>query len=297
MKRIEYVTQLPDVGQRLDAVLAKHFNEFSRAQWQTALNENPPMLNGKKCNLKIKLKLHQTIKIYLPKIEVAKPILTSPKKLPEVLYEDKDVIVINKPAGLLTHPTERSDAPSVAGAFASKASDSDKLRPGIVHRLDKDTSGVMILAKNIKAKEFLQSQFKNHKVKKSYLALIEGKLKQKTARIELPIARSSKQPNKMEVSAKGRSAVSQYKVIAEYPNASLVEISLLTGRTHQIRVQFAYLDHSVVGDKDYGIKKLAGGLDRQFLHSKTLVITLPSGDKKIFTAELPDDLNNYLKAL
>lgn len=297
MKKVEYKVKPIEVGQRLDVVVAENFPEFSRAQWQSQLRSNPALIQGKHVPMNYRLKSEQTIILLLPTIIQSKPVLKVPEQLPEVLYEDNDVIVINKPAGLLTHPSERSDTPSVAAAFSYKVKDSDKLRPGIVHRLDKDTSGVMILAKTPLAKEFLQSQFKERKVVKEYIALLDGSLANTSARIELPLARSKKRPNAMVVSQTGKKAVSEYQVIAEYPHNSLVHINLLTGRTHQIRVQFAHIDHPVVGDDIYNHSKANPPINRQFLHSKSLTLTLPNGEKKTFTAELPDDLAMYLEQL
>ncbi|MBI2797719.1 RNA pseudouridine synthase [Candidatus Saccharibacteria bacterium] len=216
----------------------------------------------------------------------------------EVIFRNNDVIVVNKPAGLLTHPTsEKPNEPSVAGIFKSEVEDADELRPGIVHRLDKDTSGVMILARNPKTKEFLQAQFKDRAVRKQYLSLVWGRMPHARARLELPIARSLQKGNTMRVSHAGKMAVSEYAVEREFSDFDLLQIELMTGRTHQIRVQLAHLCHPVVGDTQYGRKPMPEGLSRQFLHSYILELQVALGVKKSFEAPLSHDLQEFLNGL
>ena len=182
--------------------------------------------------------------------------------------------------------------------FGSKLADNDELRGGIVHRLDKDTSGVVILAKTGAALEFLQSQFKKRQVDKSYLALVWGRLRHPRARIELPIVRSRKSPTAMSIKPGGRLSVSEYEVISEYDNYSYIKVSIHTGRTHQIRVQFAHMGHPVVGDKMYGSRSMPAGLARQFLHAQKLALILPGHKAKTeFEADLPADLDDFLGSL
>ncbi len=212
-----------------------------------------------------------------------------------IVFEDNNVLVINKPAGLLVHPTEHNpSAISVTKLFADKLVQSEPLRPGVIHRLDKDTSGVMILAKSRVALTDLQKQFKDRKVKKVYTALVWGHLKHHQARLELPIARSKRQPNKMKVQTSGKASISEYTVTREYPDYSLLGIRLFTGRTHQIRAQFEHLGHPVVGDSMYSKRRLPEGLDRQFLHSSVLGISLPNGEQKEFNVPLASDLQEFL---
>lgn len=217
----------------------------------------------------------------------------------EVLYEDANVLVVNKPAGLSMHRIgPKDESITLRGIFADKLASNDALRGGVVHRLDKDTSGVVILAKSTSALEFLQAQFAARQVDKTYLALVWGHLKHPEARIELPVARSFKTPTVMAVRPGGKLSVSQYKVLAEPGPYSYLEIMLHTGRTHQIRVQFAHLGHPVVGDKMYGHKKPPAGLNRQFLHAQKLAIILPgSNEKTIFKAELAVDLAKFLETV
>lgn len=215
-----------------------------------------------------------------------------------VLFEDNDVLVLNKPAGLLVHPTKHDPkANSLTQIFAAKLVQSDSLRPGVVHRLDKDTSGVVIMAKTEQALNSLQAQFKARTVEKIYEALIWGHMQEPKARLELPVRRSLRQPNKMMIHQAGKLASTEYQVIGRYPIYSLLEIKLLTGRTHQIRVQFAHLGHPVVGDMLYSKQKVPQGLHRQFLHAKTLALKLPGGEQKKFSAPLAKDLKTFLQSL
>lgn len=298
MKQIEYRTGEDDSGRRVDIVLAENFSEFSRAAWQQSLKTKPALVDNKKVTGSYKVKPDQVVKAILPIHKKREINLKAPKHLPEILYKDSDVIVINKPAGLITHPTENNPGEaSVAGAFAGSVEDIDAMRPGIVHRLDRDTSGVMIIARNLAAKEFLQEQFRQRNVTKHYIVLVRGQLKRPAARIELPLQKSHQQPNTMAVRATGRPAITEYHLTAQYPGASLLDVTIHTGRTHQIRAHFAHLGHPVVGDKVYGKVIRSSGLMRQFLHASSLTILLPSGKRQTFSAKLPQDLLSYLEQL
>lgn len=216
-----------------------------------------------------------------------------------VIYEDEDVLVINKPAGISMHKTAADD-PNVTihDLFANQLAQNDPIRGGIVHRLDKGTSGVVIMAKNNQAMEFLQKQFAARKVEKDYLALVWGHLKHAKARIELPIRRSTKAPNQMSIHQGGKVSISEYRIEHEYDQYSLVQIQLHTGRMHQIRVQFAYIGHPVVGDKMYGNKPLPTGLGRQFLHAKRLGLVLSgTTTQRFFEAPLARDLKQFLETI
>ncbi len=298
MKQVEYLTGEVDSGLRLDAVLARNFSDISRSAWQQSLKLHPAVVDNQTVNGSYKVKPNQRILVNIPILKTTQISLVSPKVIPDIIYQDDDVIVINKPAGLITHPTDTQPTlPSVAGAFADSITDSDPMRPGIVHRLDKDTSGVMILARNEAAKTYLQKQFHDRKVSKHYIALVQGRLERPSARIDLPLRKSNQRPNTMQVHAGGRTAVSEYHVTAEYTNATLVNVTILTGRTHQIRAHFAHIGHPVVGDTRYGKHSRPNGLSRQFLHASSLVLVLPSGKTQTFTSDLPIDLKNYLEQL
>jgi 23S rRNA pseudouridine1911/1915/1917 synthase len=242
-----------------------------------------------------------------------------------IIYEDKNIIVVNKLAGVNVHP----DATHKTGTLIqeilkthpeiknvgdpSTSSGQENLRPGIVHRLDKDTSGIMIIAKNQPTFEYLKNQFAEQtclpagrKIKKIYIALVEGELNPpaggKTGVINLPIGRSKASPIKRLASSKARGklreAITEYKVLEKFPGYTLVEASPKTGRTHQIRVHFKAIGHPVVCDKLYGqIKKCPAGLNRQFLHAFSLELTLADGSRSCFEADLADDLEKVLAGL
>jgi 23S rRNA pseudouridine1911/1915/1917 synthase len=216
-----------------------------------------------------------------------------------VIFEDDQVIVINKPAGISMHAKNIEDrSKTIYSILKSELADNDKLRGGIVHRLDKDTSGVLIMAKTTNELMYLQQQFANRLVDKSYIALVWGHLKHPRARIELPIKRSTKAPNKMSIDALGKMAISEYRVLAEYDKYSLVQINIHTGRTHQIRVQFAHMGHPIVGDRLYASKPMPEGLSRQFLHAKSLALNIERGKlKQKFEADMPKDLTDFLESL
>ncbi len=225
----------------------------------------------------------------------------SERSVPElrVLYEDQDVIAVDKPAGLVVHPAETATVQPTVADFARSRGviDPDDERPGIVHRLDKDTSGILLLAKHPQAKAWLQRQFKERRVKKTYIALLRGRLTPDEAIIKLPIGRHRKQPVKRAVVPGGREATTQYRVVRPYPGTTLAEVDLQTGRTHQIRVHFAHLGHPVIGDQFYGEKQRPTGLSRQFLHAAQLQFVLPSGTEITLKSGLPKELSNYLQSL
>jgi len=295
MKNFSFTANSKQAGMRLDAILTKQYSDFSRSQWSTLLKLGLVKVDSKTAKPSDKIK-------YLAKIIGQFPVnennlLIAPASQPEILFENSDVIVINKPPGLVVHPTRKLSQPSVAGAFLNKIEDSDVLRPGIVHRLDKDTSGVMILARNEITKAFIQAQFKSRKVKKIYTALVLGHLDMKSARIELPLERSKKNPEKMMVSSAGKMAISQYRLITEYPGYSLIEVELMTGRTHQIRAHFAHIGNPIAGDRLYGKQILPAGLNRQFLHASLLGLKVAKGQNMVFEAPLPNDLKAFLESL
>ncbi|HRY52870.1 MAG TPA: RluA family pseudouridine synthase [Candidatus Portnoybacteria bacterium] len=243
----------------------------------------------------------------------ASQILPNPEIKLNIIYEDNNVLVINKPAGLSVHPRQDKNGLPLAQEIGStlvsgllayypaiaSVGDVPSLRPGLVHRLDKDTSGVMIIAKNQISFDWLKKQFKERQTAKKYLALVHGKLKEKQGEIKTLLARASQNPTKQKVSREGKEAITQYKVIKEFQDYSLIEACPKTGRLHQIRVHLAHLGHPVAGDAKYGDKRLPTlpGLTRQFLHAKSLEITLPNNQKKTFQAPLPEELLAVLAPL
>jgi len=215
----------------------------------------------------------------------------------KIIYEDKDILAINKPTGLVVHG-ENSLVDWLIKKYPEiKGVGEDPERPGIVHRLDKDTSGVLLIAKNQKSFEYLKEQFQNRKIKKKYIVLVCGKLKVESGVIDLPIGRS-KTPLKRLASEKARGklreAITEYKVIKKFDNYTLVEAFPKTGRTHQIRVHFKAIGHPVAGDKLYGRQN---NLNRQFLHANSLEFNLLNGARIKLEADLPEDLKNFLNML
>jgi len=219
----------------------------------------------------------------------------------KIIYEDRDVIVIDKPAGVIVHPVKSADEPSLLDEFRDKIDPRGfpALRPGVVHRLDADTSGVLILAKNSNSAVLLSAQFKNRTVKKSYLALVHGKLEPAEGMIDLPVGRTARGGNRMSVyGGRGKDSRTSYKVIATAGSLSLLRLGLHTGRTHQIRAHLLAIGFPILGDKTYGSpsrdKRAGITLNRQFLHASTLELTLPSGQNTKFASPLPKELHSIL---
>lgn len=210
-----------------------------------------------------------------------------------VLREADDYLVINKPAGLLVDTVAESNATSLKSLLSDYTTKDKSERAGIVHRLDRDTSGVMVVARTTKMHEHLKSQFKHRQIEKYYLVLVAGHPKQARARLELPIRRSLRRPTTMTIHPSGRSAISEYECLAHTKDYSLLKVRILTGRTHQIRVQLAYLGHPVIGDVVYGASKRPTGLSRQFLHASKLAFTDLKGNRVTTVADLPDDLAKF----
>lgn len=209
-----------------------------------------------------------------------------------IIYEDQDVVVINKPLGVLSHAKGNFNKDvTIETWLKPKIKDINAPRAGIVHRLDRATSGVMILAKTLKAQKKLSKQFADRKAKKTYIAIIDGHLKDKQAIIDLPIERNPKKPQTFRVGINGKNAITSYKVLKTNHKYSLLELKPTTGRTHQLRVHMNYTGHPIVGDVIYGGSKQ----DRMFLHAFKLEITLPNSERKIFSAPIPEEFNELLE--
>lgn len=214
-------------------------------------------------------------------------------KLP-ILYEDDQLIVVDKPAGMLVHGGNgtSNDEVTVASFLSAKIDDAAQPdRPGIVHRLDRDTSGVLVVARTSAVREHLQRQFKQRSIEKTYIAAVSGHMRYPKARIEVPLSRHPKNPTKRAVSSSGKIAVTEYEVIEERDSASLLKLKLLTGRTHQLRVHLQHLNHPILGDTLYG--KATPGLRRQFLHASSLAFTHPNGERMTFESPLPKELFDF----
>ena len=278
-------------GERLDVFLARTQPGYSRSFWQHLCEQGQVTLNGTTTKTSTKLKQGDTVEVTLPAVADF-----SNHTLP-VLYEDNDVLVLNKPAGILTHAKGALNHEfSVAEFMRSRSTDQPTgNRPGIVHRLDRGTSGVIIAAKTTAAKHWLQKQFATRKAKKTYLALVEGRPKEPAAIIRLPIERNPKKPQTFRVGPSGKPAETEYATEQAYPNHTLLRLKPTTGRTHQLRVHLAYLGHPIVGDHLYGTANPA--LGRLFLHAAELEITLPNRQRKTFTAPMPPELHAFLSNL
>ena len=291
MPNAEPTNLVADATERLDVFLARSLPEFSRSYLQKLCKEGLVSINGEVITKNgTDVQSGDKIAIQLP-LQVQKT-----GDIP-IIYEDDDVVVLSKPAGMLTHTKGAiSDEFTVADFVRTKTTDGlDTNRPGIVHRLDRGTSGVIIAAKTTEAKHWLQKQFSTRKVKKTYTALVTGHLTEPTAMIQLPIERNPKKPQTFRVGGNGKAAETTYQVAHSYKQNDLVHLMPHTGRTHQLRVHMTYLGHPIVGDELYGAAEPA--LGRMFLHASKLELTLPSRERKVFEAPLPPALQSYLDQL
>ena len=271
---------------RLDIYLSTKFDTtISRSLWQKYIKAGYVSVNNKVATTpKFEVDETDEIALNLPEKEQADVDLP-------ILYEDDDVIVVNKPSGLLTHAKGGlSDEPTVAEIIRPKTSfATDTDRPGIVHRLDRDTSGLLIIAKNPESAAHLQRQFAERTAKKTYIAITDGKPKLNVAKIDLPIGRNPSAPSTFRIDPNGKPAQTTYYVLAENDTQSLVELKPTTGRTHQLRVHLAHLNAPILGDRVYGKSSDC----RMMLHAQKLEITLPSGERKVFEATIPDEFKRF----
>lgn len=271
---------------RLDIYLSTKFDTtISRSLWQKYIKAGYVSVNNKVATTpKFEVDETDEIALNLPEKEQADVDLP-------ILYEDDDVIVVNKPSGLLTHAKGGlSDEPTVAEIIRPKTSfATDTDRPGIVHRLDRDTSGLLIIAKNPESAAHLQRQFAERTAKKTYIAITDGRPKLNAAKIDLPIGRNPSAPSTFRIDPNGKPAQTTYHVLAENDAQSLVELKPTTGRTHQLRVHLAHLNAPILGDRVYGKSSDC----RMMLHAQKLEITLPSGERKVFEAAIPDEFKKF----
>jgi len=300
-----------DVNKRLDAFLASQIDGWSRARLQRLIENEDVLVNGKAVKASYKLKLDDELDVEL----VSEPANSfSPEDIPlEMIFEDDTVIVINKPAGMVVHPAAGIQSGTLANALAfhfnNLPTSAQPLRPGIVHRLDRDTSGLMVVAKTNEALEHLSDQFRDRSVFKSYMGLVHGNINENKGRIDQPIARDPTNRTRMAVARNGRSALSIFRVRQRYQRFTLLDVEIKTGRTHQIRVHLAWLKHPVVADETYGggrdnmiqdptVRTRVKNLGRQFLHAEKLSFTHPqTGVRLEFTSPLPRELQNFLEFL
>ncbi|MBP3432061.1 MAG: RluA family pseudouridine synthase [Clostridia bacterium] len=284
-------------GQRLDVFLMERLPDFSRSHIKNLIEKELVKVDGKSgVKAGLSLKIGQKIEVEWREPE---KISTAGEDISlNVVYEDGDLLVINKPQGLVVHPCSSTKSGTLVNALLFHVKDlsgiNGELRPGIVHRLDKDTSGLLVVAKNDLAHKSLAEQIKNKTARRCYLALVEGYVKENDGRIETFLKRDPKDRKKISVQVDGRIAITDFKVLERFEKCTLMEFSLLTGRTHQIRVQSKFIHHPVVGDKLYGHE--IKGLEGQLLHAYKLSFTHPrTGREMCFEAPLPQHFAEYLK--
>ncbi len=283
---------------RLDKYVSDKCPELSRTQAQKLIGEGHITVNDRAAKASHKLNIGDRVNIAIPP---AAPSTLSPEAIPlNIIYEDDDLLVIDKPAGLTVHPAPGHPSHTLVNAilsyFPHLADIGDSLRPGIVHRLDKDTSGVMLVAKNSAAQANLAEQFETRSVAKTYLVLVRGHLTPENGIIEASIGRDPRNRKRMAVVAEGKEARTEYHVVEYVGDYTMLEVRPETGRTHQIRVHLAAISHPVIGDTTYGAR--SAYLSRQFVHASRLGFKLPSTGKYVeFESELPPDLVKALEDL
>ena len=285
---------------RIDAYISEN-TEYSRTAVQRLIEEEKITVNGKKEKASYKVQNGDKIEI---EEEPAKEIELKAQDIPlEILYEDNDIIVVNKPKGMVVHPANGNPDGTLVNAIMSICKDSlsgigGEIRPGIVHRLDKNTSGAIIIAKNDKAHINLSEQLKNHEIKKTYIALVRGVVKENNATINMPIGRSKKDRKKMDVDKNGKEAITHFKVLKRYQDCTLLEINIETGRTHQIRVHLSHIGYPIIGDEVYSNGKNKWNIEGQCLHAKSLDFKHPITEKEMhIEAELPKYFQKILEEL
>ena len=302
-----------EVGRRLDAYLAAQIADWSRARLQRLIEDGDVLVNAQTTKPSYKLRLHDEIEVELT---AAAPSEFAPENIPlEIIHEDDDLVVVNKPAGLIVHPAAGVPRGTLANALAfhfqhlPQSNAGVQPRPGIVHRLDRDTSGLIMVAKTEAAHENLTEQFRTREVFKSYVALVHGRVADESGTIDQPIARDPRNRTRMAVVRTGRSSLSLYRVRNRYERFTLLDVEIKTGRTHQIRVHLQWLKHPVVADPVYGdgrdntvsdprLRARITALGRQFLHAEQLGFRHPRTHESLrFKAPLPRELSEFLDAL
>ena len=289
--------------ERLDVFLTACLPEFSRSRIQGLIRNGSVCVGGEPVTKTGRdLEAGDRVEIRIP-APVPSGLVAENIHL-DIIFENDDLLVVNKPAGMVVHPSPGHDRGTLVHAILGHVPGLEGIggeeRPGIVHRLDKETSGLIVVAKNEQAHRWLQDQFRNRSVEKIYLALVDGKPPTPSGRVEAPIGRNSTHRKLMSVvqPEKGRVAVSEYRTLESFPDHTLLEVHPLTGRTHQIRVHMAFLGCPITGDTIYGKKKPSIDLDRHFLHAYKLKIILPGEQQpRVFEARLPEELDSVLEML
>lgn len=290
-----------NVNCRIDKIVPILNENITRVTAQKLLEEGKILVNDIKVKSSYKVKLNDVVAVELPEAKETE-ILPEDIKL-DILYEDEYIIVVNKEKGMVVHPANGNYTGTLVNALVYRCKDSlsgigGEKRPGIVHRLDKDTSGVLIVAKCDKAHLNISEQIKNHKVKKTYIALVKGIVKDNEATIDMPIGRSKKDRKKMDIDKNGKNAITHFKVLQRYKGYTLLKVNIETGRTHQIRVHLSTIGYPIIGDGVYSNGKNEFNVEGQMLHAESIEFTHPvTGEKLKVEAPLPEYFKNVLKML
>jgi len=297
----EYIVSQEEKGKRLDAYISSANTDITRTSAQRLIEDGNILVNGK--NVKVSYKIQENDKI---SVEIPKPkqIELKAQDIPiEIIYEDSDIIVVNKPKGMVVHPANGNPDGTLVNAIMAICKDSlsgigGEIRPGIVHRIDKDTSGLLIVAKNDNAHVKMSEQIKNHEVKKTYIALVRGVFKENEATIDMPIGRSTSDRKKMAVNKNGKNAITHIKVLKRFDKYTLLKVNIETGRTHQIRVHLSHIGYPIVGDYTYSNGKNEFDVIGQCLHAQKLEFKHPITQKDMcLEAELPQYFKDILDKL
>jgi 23S rRNA pseudouridine1911/1915/1917 synthase len=310
VETVTFKISADEAGTRLDAYLASQIEGWSRARLQRLIENEDVLVNGKSSKPSYKIREHDEVEV-----ELIAPAADAfvPENIPiDIVYEDDTLVVVNKPAGLVVHPAAGMPSGTLANALAyhfQQLPAGTGVRPGLVHRLDRDTSGLLVVAKTDSALENLSDQFRDRTVYKSYVALVHGRVAASSGKIDQPLARDPSNRTRMAVVRGGRNALTLYRVRRGFDRFTLLDVELKTGRTHQIRVHLAWLKHPVVGDETYGagrnntiqdtrLRARVRSLNRQFLHAEKLGFTHPkTGEFVKFESPLPEDLIGLLSEL
>lgn len=300
MNKLRAEVNKDDAGARLDVFLAGRFGQFTRSRIKTLIEDGLVKVNGRLAKAGLKLSAGDAVELDVPEPREA---AAKPEEIPlDIVYEDSSLLVINKSRGLVVHPAAGNETGTLVNALLNHCADlsgiAGVLKPGIVHRLDKDTTGLLVVAKNDRAHLSLSKQIAEKSAKRIYLALVEGNVAEDRGRVDAPLGRSRADRKKIAVIKEGRQAATEYFVLERFGDCTLVECHLETGRTHQIRVHMKHIGHPVAGDPVYGIRKQRFNVDGQLLHAARLEFTHPeTGGRMAFSAPLPEDFERVLEGL
>ena len=297
----EYIVSQEEKGKRLDTYIPSVDTDITRTSAQRLIEDGNILVNGKNAKVSYKIQENDKISVEIPK---PKQIELKAQDIPiEIVYEDSDIIVVNKPKGMVVHPANGNPDGTLVNAIMAICKDSlsgigGEIRPGIVHRIDKDTSGLLIVAKNDNAHVKMSEQIKNHEVKKTYIALVRGVFKKNEATIDMPIGRSTSDRKKMAVNKNGKNAITHIKVLKRFDKYTLLQVNIETGRTHQIRVHLSHIGYPIVGDYTYSNGKNEFDVVGQCLHAQKLEFKHPITQKDMcLEAELPQYFKDILDKL